>query len=120
MRLSFLVILLLIFNISCGQIKSKSITEVSQKELKNVILIDVRTPEEFMVGHMNNALNINWFDENFVEQFSEISKDKTIYVYCKAGVRSKKAQQKLLALGYKNVIDLEGGYMALDKNVKQK
>ncbi len=112
MRLSLFAILVLVFSISCKQINSKSITEVSQKELKNVILIDVRTPKEFSVGHLNNAININWFKEDFEEYFNEIDKNDTLYVYCKAGGRSKKAQKKLLSMGYKNVVNLDGGYDA--------
>ena len=88
------------------------ITEFSQKDIKNALLVDVRTPGEYNDGHIENAVNINWFDTDFVEQFREVSKDKTIYLYCKVGGRSGRAQTKLVALGYKKVINLEGGYDA--------
>jgi len=69
----------------------------------------VRTPEEFIAGHLPNALNINWFNENFVDQLRSISKEETIYIYCKKGGRSTKAIAKLKSLGFKHVIDLERG-----------
>jgi phage shock protein E len=117
MKYSVFLFFLAFINYGCSQIKSKSITEVSQDELKNVTLVDVRTPEEFNAGHLDDALNINWFDADFQKQVAQqVAKDKTIYVYCKVGGRSAKAADKLNALGY-TVVNLEGGY---DTYVKSK
>lgn len=112
MKLFFLSFTLLFLFFSCSQNKALHITEFSQKNTNNAILIDVRTPVEYAEGHLENAKNINWFDKNFEEQVKSLDKEETIYVYCKAGGRSAKAQQKLLDMGYKNVINLEGGYLA--------
>ena len=113
MKFYRLLLLLIVFVSSCAQLTSKPITEVSQDELKSVFLVDVRTPEEYAGGHMDNALNINWQDDDFAEQFEAISKDTTIYVYCKKGGRSAKAQKKLISLGFEHVIDLQGGFDAV-------
>lgn len=102
--------------VAYSQIQTKPITAISQKELKDVILVDVRTPEEFNAGHLPSAININWYDADFTEQFSKIDKTKTIYFYCKVGGRSIKAADRLHSLGYKNVVNLEGGYDAWVKN----
>ncbi|WP_298484253.1 rhodanese-like domain-containing protein [uncultured Maribacter sp.] len=112
MKLFFLSFTLLFLFFSCSQNKALHITEFSRKNTNNAILIDVRTPIEYAEGHLENAKNINWFDKNFEEQVKSLDKEETIYVYCKAGGRSAKAQQKLLDMGYKNVINLEGGYLA--------
>jgi len=112
MRYAILTTLWVLFSMGCAQSKSKPITEFSQNDTKSGILIDVRTPDEYNAGHIDNALNINWYDENFVQQFDSINKDETIYVYCKKGGRSAKAAHLLNSLGYKKVIDLEGGYDA--------
>jgi len=112
MKYFYSILLVLLLNFACAQISSKHITEVSQNELNDVILIDVRTPEEFGEGHIESALNINWYDENFAEQFESIAKNEIIYVYCKKGGRSAKAQEKLQSLGYSNIVNLEGGYDA--------
>ncbi len=109
------IVSLLIFcllTLGCAQSTSKPITEFSQNDIENGILVDVRTPEEYNAGHLDNALNIDWFDETFIQQFEKIPKDKTIYVYCKMGGRSAKAQERLKTLGYTNVVNLEGGYDA--------
>ena len=108
----FSILLLLVFASSCVQSKSKHITEISQEELENVILVDVRTPEEYSEGHLDRAVNINWYEADFTDQFDKIDKNETIYVYCKAGGRSAMAQEKLNAIGFKKVVNLEGGYDA--------
>ncbi|TMM58161.1 rhodanese-like domain-containing protein [Maribacter algarum] len=112
MRNTIFLSLLFLFSMGCAQSKSKPITEFSQNDTKTGILVDVRTPEEYATGHIDNALNINWYDSDFAKQLESISKDETIYVYCKKGGRSAKAAHLLDSLGYKNVIDLEGGYDA--------
>ncbi|WP_298502073.1 rhodanese-like domain-containing protein [uncultured Maribacter sp.] len=115
MKTPFLITFLLFLNLSCSQSKTIDITEFSQKDTKNALLVDVRTPGEYNNGHIENAININWFDDNFAEQFNNINKEKTIYLYCKVGGRSAKAQAKLSSLGYTNVINLDGGYDAYSK-----
>ncbi len=107
-----LIALFLFPQLSCTQIKSKPITEFSQKDIKNIVLVDVRAPEEFAGGHLENAININWFDEDFSAQFDAMDKTKTIYVYCKKGGRSAKAAKLLDSLGY-TVVDLLGGFDVL-------
>jgi phage shock protein E len=112
-QLQIIVFFLLLVNLGCGQTKSKHINEFLEDHPKDIVLVDVRTSEEFEAGHLQNAQNINLFDVDFENKFSVINKGETIYVYCKVGGRSAKAQEKLLALGYKKVINLEGGYDAV-------
>ena len=114
---SILLFVLLFFVSSCtSQSKTKSITEISQKEINKGILLDVRTPEEFLAGHLENAVNINWFSQDFNKAVvDKIPKNKTLYVYCQAGVRSGKATLRLLELGYTDIVDLSDGYAAYKK-----
>ncbi len=104
------IVVLLGLNFGHSQIKSKPITEFSQKDIKDGILIDVRTPKEFEMGHLENALNMDWFDTGFQKYFDTVPKDRKLYLYCKKGGRSAKAQKLLDSLGYRNVVNLEGGY----------
>lgn len=115
MKRFYTISIFVLFLSACTQSKTKHITEFSQKDIKNGILVDVRTPMEFNTGHLVNALNINFLEEGFVSSFDTISKNRTIFVYCKKGGRSAKAAQLLDSLGYKKVIDLLGGYDALEK-----
>ncbi|RAJ10188.1 rhodanese-like domain-containing protein [Arenibacter echinorum] len=118
MRTIFLFLVVLVLQTGCSQEKKDKmpIGDFKQELLDNAILVDVRTPEEFGAGHLENADNINWYDADFSEQFKTVDKNKTIYLYCKMGGRSAKAQEKLESLGFTHVINLEGGYDAVKAN----
>lgn len=115
MRAIFLFLIVLVLQTGCSQENKVKmpITDFKQELLDNAILVDVRTPEEFSAGHLENADNINWYDADFSERFKAVDKNKTIYLYCKMGGRSAKAQEKLKSMGFNHVIDLEGGYDAV-------
>ena len=77
---------------------------------ENVIIVDVRTADEYSGGHIPNAINIDVKRAGFLYEADEkLSKDKTIAVYCQGGVRSRKAASLLSDDGY-TVINLAGGY----------
>ena len=74
---------------------------------QSVVLIDVRSKQEYKEGHLDGSINIPLFDirKEIIEQVTD--RNKAIIVYCDAGIRSFKAQKILNALGYKNVYNLE-------------
>jgi rhodanese-related sulfurtransferase len=78
------------------------------KSEKDYIILDVRRPDEFSEGHIPNAINV----PNEIIGTSEISelpdKDQLILVYCRSGRRSKEASQKLVDLGYTNIVEFGG------------
>ncbi len=74
-------------------------------------LVDVRTPEEFGAGSIGNALNINYLSENFSEKIQALDKSKPVYIFCRSGNRSGKAGKIMQQLGFKEVYDLQGGYL---------
>ena len=80
-------------------------------EGKQVQLVDVRTPKEFKEGHIKNAKNINYFDEDFVAQMSNLDKNEVLYIYCRSGNRSGKAAVKLVSAGFTEIYDLKGGFL---------
>ena len=86
----------------------------------DVQLIDVRTPEEFKEGHIENAILIDYFSADFKTKIQELDKNKPTYIYCKSGNRSGKASVILEELGFKEIVDLEGGYLAWSKIIKKK
>ncbi|MFX1234315.1 MAG: FAD-dependent oxidoreductase [Promethearchaeota archaeon] len=73
----------------------------------NSFILDVRTPEEFAVGSIQNAFNIN--DLELRNRLKEIPKNKDIYVFCEVGYRGYSASRFLLQKGF-NVYNLTGGY----------
>ena len=80
--------------------------EMMEKE--DVIIIDVRTEDEYNTSHIKNAVLIpNETIGN--EKLKEVSNlNQKIIVYCRSGARSKKAAMKLINIGYKNVYDMGG------------
>lgn len=102
-----------LFMFSCTQAQDQPITSFSSSELqKGAMLVDVRTPGEFNQGHLDGAQNIDWLAPGFSSKWTEVAKDTKIYVYCKVGGRSAQSAQKLRSMGFKNVINLTGGYDA--------
>ena len=78
------------------------------EEESNYIILDVRTPEEFADKHIPGAINIP--NETIsTEEIPELpDKDQLILVYCRSGNRSKQASEKLVKLGYTNVVEFGG------------
>ena len=72
------------------------------------IILDVRRPDEYAAGHIPNAINIP--NENIgTDEISQLSdKDQLIMVYCRSGRRSKEASEKLVKLGYTNIVEFGG------------
>ena len=72
------------------------------------IILDVRRPDEFAAGHISTAINV----PNETIGTSEITelpdKDQLIMVYCRSGRRSKDASDKLVKLGYTNIVEFGG------------
>ena len=75
-------------------------------------LIDVRTSDEFVQGHIEGAINADVNLPSFGEEISKLDKNKAVFVYCLSGGRSLSAAQQLKELGFKEVINLEGGILA--------
>ena len=86
--------------------------EKSQTIKNSGIWIDVRSPEEFAEGHLEDAINIP--HDQIVAKITEISADKNapLNLYCRSGRRAENALQELRKLGYTNVIN-HGGYQEL-------
>jgi len=115
---SILFLLVSFVILSCNGQASKNIKVIEAKDFAETInttqkpqILDVRTPEEFTEGHIKNAENVNWLGDRFVADAEKFDKTKPVFVYCKSGGRSKKATEKLQELGFKNIYELEGGYI---------
>ena len=85
--------------------------------IKDALVFDVRTTEEFNLGHIKGSINIDFYDEKlFIDFFQKINKTKPIYIYCRSGNRSKKSSEILKKIGFVKVYDLLGGYKNWIKN----
>ena len=93
--------------ISYRQISMTDAVTMMEEE-SGYIILDVRTPEEFADKHIPGAINIP--NETIgTEEIPELpDKDRLIMVYCRSGNRSKQASEKLVALGYTNIVEFGG------------
>lgn len=91
------------YQISASQVRRL----VEQHEL----IIDVREPDEYAKGHVVSAINIPMSE--FRERLDEFPRDKPIYIHCLSGQRSYNVARALMNLGYTNVYNIAGSFMAI-------
>jgi phage shock protein E len=96
---------------------SSNVGDISQQELleantNRVVIVDVRTPEEFQQGHVPNAVNVPL--SNIIDNpaILRISKEKPIVLYCRSGYRAGKAAEALQKNGHQNLRHLKGDMQA--------
>lgn len=82
--------------------------ELHQLHAPNNFILDVRTPDEFELGQIEGAVNIEV--DKIRERIDEIPKDKKIIIYCGVGLRGYFAARILMQRGFKDVVNLSGGY----------
>ena len=88
----------------------KQISPRELDQLKGMMLLDVRTDEEYKKGHISGAVHIPLADIG--DKIKKLKKDKELVVYCQSGNRSIWAIKRLMGMGYKNLYNLKGGYSA--------
>jgi len=89
------------------------IKQLTPKELdlkKGMMILDVRTNKEYERGHIPGALHVPLSDIG--DKIKKLKKDKELVVYCQSGNRSIWAIKRLMGMGYKNLFNLKGGYLA--------
>ena len=110
-----LMVLLLLSGCAAQAQREQSYRQIDMDEAiammeaeSDYIILDVRTPEEFSEKHIPGAINVA--NETIgSEEIPELpDKDQLILVYCRSGNRSKQASEKLVALGYTNIIEFGG------------
>ena len=111
-----LMILSIVLLTSCSSSKNTSgYRQISMNEAvkmmkneKNCIILDVRRPDEYAEGHIPGAINLP-NEEIGASEISELpDKAQLILVYCRSGRRSKEASEKLVKLGYTNIVEFGG------------
>lgn len=96
-----------------------SVTTIGPTELvevtadPDVVILDVRTPEEFAQGHVPGAVNIDMSSPTFADAIAELPKDTTYVVYCRSGNRSADAASQMADAGFTDVYDVDAGLATL-------
>jgi len=122
--LSFFVIIPSVLAGACT-LQSKSVTtvtDVSPAEAyalvvsrtgdPEFVILDVRTPVEFATGHIQNAVNIDYYSKDFRNSLSNLDREKVYLVYCRTGNRSLKAIEIMKDLDFETVYHMVDGITA--------
>ncbi|MEP2936987.1 MAG: rhodanese-like domain-containing protein [Gilvibacter sp.] len=102
---------------ACEETKASEIEQITvdqmSEALKNdsIQLLDVRTTDEYIESHLENAHNICVTDNDFKEKAENLNRDEPVYVYCKKGGRSAKAAKILQEMGFTKIYDMTGGIL---------
>ena len=116
-----IVVLSLIFIFSCELLNSPEINIISESDFVEIqgsdyTLIDVRTQDEFDLGHIDSAINLDFYSETFQNDILSLPKNETIVLYCRTNNRSSKTANILKENGFKEIAVLEGGITEWVKN----
>jgi len=79
------------------------------KSNPNFIIVDVRTPQEFAEGHIENAINIDFRSDAFKGEIGNLDRTTKYLLYCRSGNRSRGALSVMTELGFKEVNHLSAG-----------
>tara|TARA_B100001769_G_C22106216_1_gene597655 strand:+ start:2592 stop:2984 length:393 start_codon:yes stop_codon:yes gene_type:complete len=116
-----IAILSLIFSFSCELLSSPEINIISESDFielqdSEYTLIDVRTQDEFDLGHINSAINLDFYSDKFKNDILSLPKNETIVLYCRTNNRSGKTATILKENGYRDVLVIKGGITEWVKN----
>ena len=85
---------------------------------KNAIILDVRTPEEFVTSRIPNSINIDYYNPQiFMQEINKLDKNQSYYIYCRTGIRSANSCALMKELGFKKTFNLVGGIVDWDGNL---
>ncbi|TNJ44528.1 rhodanese-like domain-containing protein [Tamlana fucoidanivorans] len=114
--LKYLYVLLSLGFFGCNQLASQdgvfNVTAEKFKHLtshKSVLVVDVRTPEEFEEGHIPNAINIDFLSKDFKPTIEKLDNKQPVYIYCRSGRRSSKSTVDFKKAGFSEIYNLQGG-----------
>jgi rhodanese-related sulfurtransferase len=79
------------------------------KNNRNFVILDVRTPAEFRDGHIEGAINIDYYAPTFKQELNGLEKTKVYLLYCRTARRSRVALEMMKELGFREVYHMLGG-----------
>ena len=114
----FLSLIFVLFFFGCANLSTiplemepvqvSKMLETDPKHL-NLLILDVRTPKEFDQGHIEKAVNIDFYSSTFKKDLSRLDRKKSYLVYCRSGNRSMQTLNIMKELGFRNVASITGG-----------
>ncbi len=83
--------------------------QVIEADPSGLVVLDIRTPEEFAEARLADAINVDFYDADFADQLDALDKDVPYVMYCRTGNRSSDAVKTMKELGFVEVWEIDGG-----------
>jgi len=96
-------------------INSKEVTAMFQKD-KKLVVLDVRTADEFKAGHIKGAINIDIRQPDALSKIDKLDHHAKYIVHCRTNHRSKVAAEHMAQNGFKNVYQMMDGFNGWSQN----
>ncbi len=119
---TFILSIMLISSFACKapETEIKAVITVDDasvllSEDPSIVVLDVRTPEEYAMGHIGNSINIDISTKDFLKRVAQLDRDQTYLVHCAANVSNGRAEKSLSIMNdleFRDLLDLEGGFVA--------
>ncbi len=86
--------------------------EIQSDPPADLVVLDVRTPEEFSEGHLEDAVMIDFYRDDFADELAELDPNVPYLLYCRSGNRSGQTAELMKDLGFTDVADIDGGIVS--------
>ena len=83
----------------------------------DIMVLDIRTPEEFISGHIPASINIDYKAENFESELKKLDRSKSYLMHCRSGRRSTAALDIFSKLGFEHIIHIDDGILGWNKEL---
>lgn len=121
----YILFLLASIDVAQGMAKGPIFKNISPKEAlalinknkgnEDFVILDVRTPREVSSGHIEGAINIDYYSKTFIDELNKLDRGKRYLIYCRSGHRSGKTLKIMEKLGFREVYNMLGGIKAWKK-----
>lgn len=93
---------------TCKSITPEEVKKLMNSDMTNIILIDVRTPQEYINGHIKGSINIPLQILSAEVEFRNLDKNTKVIIYCESGIRARKAIGILKKMNFTDVNSMRG------------
>ena len=83
--------------------------EVIEEQPEGLVVLDIRTPEEYAEAHLADAIVVDYYAPDFADQLDALDKNVPYVLYCRTGNRSSDAVKTMKSLGFAQVYEIDGG-----------
>jgi len=116
--MSVLVVVLAVLVTACSSgsdtatielVSPEQAAQVIEDAPSGLVVLDIRTPEEFNEVRLDGAINVDYYDADFADQLDTLDKNDPYVMYCRSGNRSSDAVKTMKDLGFTEVYEIDGG-----------